>query len=105
MSEEKLNTPPIEPGELRRGALVRWVVDYHLLAADHKGNVWPHNPKYEYGVVTEVSKVDPTHMIILSTESGYFFTAQLGVDAIEIISNAPGRVITPTPEEVERYKK
>ena len=105
MPKQVSDTQYILSAPLRRGALVRWIVDYRLLAADHKGNVWPHNPKYEYGIVTEVSKADPSHLIVLSTESGYYFTAQLGVDEIEIISNGAPRVLAPTSQETRKYEK
>ncbi len=41
--------------ELKRGSLVRWVVDYEYYAApgDASG-VFPHDPIYNYGIVMEV---------------------------------------------------
>ena len=89
----------------RKGDLVRWISDYNLLTADSTGNVWPHNPVYEFGIVMDVSEVDPWSVVIYSTSVGIWFTAQIFHDDIEIVSRAPKKIIIPSVTEVKKYEK
>ncbi len=84
---------------------MRWVSDYNLLAADHLGTVWPHDPVYEFGIVMDVSDSDPWAVVIYSTSMGFWFTAQVLEDDIEILSRVEKRIVVPTPAEVKKYEK
>lgn len=85
--------------------MVRWISDYNLFAADEYGNAWPHNPTYEYGIIMDVSEVDPWAVVIYSTSIGFWFTAQILDDDIEIVSRAAQKLIIPSIEEIRKYEK
>jgi hypothetical protein len=89
----------------QRGDLVRWISDYNFYAADSVGNAWPHDPIYEYGIVMDVSDNDPWSVAVYCTSQGFWFTAQILDDDIEILSAAQRKLIVPTPEEVKKYEK
>ena len=88
-----------------RGDLVRWVREYAFYEADDKGNAWPHDPVYEYGLVMEVSYKDNNALIVFGFTAKQLFVVNKGSDAIETISRAPKKLIIPTPEEIEKYEK
>ena len=98
-----LSNKDTEPPQ--RGDLVRWVSDYTLFAADDRGNAWPHNPVYEYGIVMDVSDVDPWAVVVYCTSQGFWFTAQVLDDDLEILSTAQRKLIVPTAAEVKKYEK
>jgi hypothetical protein len=79
----------------RRGDLLRWIVDYKLFAADDKGNAWPHNPVYEYGVVIEVSHTDPLAVIMFGMTIMTQIVAHVAEDNLELVSPAPIRLLIP----------
>ena len=89
----------------RRGDLVRWVKDFAFYAADDKGNAWPHDPIYEYGLVMEVSHTDPNSVIVHGFTSKMLFIVDIEKDEIEIVSKATQRLWSPTPAEVKKYEK
>jgi len=96
---------PVLRREPHRGDLVRWVTDYMLYAADDKGNAWPHNPVYEYGIVMEVSHVDPFAVIIFGMNSKTLFVANTKEEEIETVSAAQRGLLYPTTEEIKKYEK
>jgi len=89
----------------KKGDLVRWIYDYALYAADDKGNAWPHDPQYEYGVIMEVSHSDPHAIIVFSTTTKMWHVAHMVDDDIEIISESRNKVVIPTAEEIKKYEK
>ncbi len=90
---------------LKKGDLVRWIKDYTFFSADDKGNAWPHDPVYEYGLVMEVSYTDPNALIVFGFEAKHLFIVDLDIDEVEAISRAPRRLIIPTAEEIKKYEK
>ena len=54
---------------LKRGDLVRWVTDHKMYQSN--GDVLIGlDPNYMYGIIMEVSKVDPNAVIVFSYEKG-----------------------------------
>ena len=86
-----------------RGDLVRWVSDYMFFSADNRGNAWPHNPVYEYGLIMEVSNADPHALIVFGFKLKQLFICNY--DEIETVSKAPRKVLVPTAEEIKKYEK
>ena len=93
------------PKKPKRGDLVRWICDYALFAADDKGNAWPHDPQYEYGVIMEVSHSDPNAIIVFGTSSKMWYTANIIEDEIEIVSSSRRQILFPSAEEIKKYEK
>ena len=89
----------------QRGDLVRWVSDYTFFAADDRGNAWPHDPVYEYGIVMHLSDIDPWSVVVYCTSQGFWFTAHVLDDDVEILSTAQRKLLVPTADEVKKYEK
>ena len=89
----------------RKGDLVRWIKDYMFFSADNRGNAWPHNPVYEYGLIMEVSHTDPNALIVFGFKAKQMFIVDVVHDEIETISRAARKLIVPTAEEVKKYEK
>ncbi len=89
----------------RKGDLVRWIRDYMFFSADNRGNAWPHNPVYEYGLIMEVSHTDPNALIVFGFKSKQMFIMDRLQDEIETISRAKRKLIVPTADEVKKYEK
>ena len=104
-AEEDNRDHGFETKSPQRGDLVRWVSDYNIFGADDRGNVFPSDPVYEYGIIMDVSDVDPWAVVIYGTSVGFWFTAQILNDDIEILSRAKRRIIIPTPAEVKKYER
>ena len=71
--------------DLRRGDLVRWIIDHDIYEAD--GEVLRGvSPNYKYGIIMEVSSVDPNAVIIFSYEDGDWTILNLIHDDFEVLS-------------------
>jgi len=72
--------------ELKRGDLVRWIVEHDIYEADEhvlRGI----KPNYKYGIIMEVSRVDSKAVIVFSYERGGSWTIlNLAHDDFEILS-------------------
>lgn len=83
--------------KLKRGMLVRWVVDYGYFTASVTGDgVTPHDPLYLYGIVIEVSRKDPNSVAIVCTSHGDWRLLNMIHDRFEIVSD--GGLIGETTE-------
>jgi|TARA_R110000824_G_scaffold195875_2_gene378786 hypothetical protein len=71
--------------ELKRGDLVRWVIDHDIYESD--GDVLRGvSPNYKYGIIMEVSGVDPNAVIIFSYDDGGWTILNLIHDSFEVLS-------------------
>ena len=66
-----------------KGDLVRWVKEYTFYAADDRGNAWPHDPIYEYGLVMQTSHVDPSALIVFGFRTKSLFIVDMKYDEVE----------------------
>ena len=73
---------------IKRGDLVRWIVDYESFAADDVGMVYPYDPIYEYGIVIEVSQKDSNCVVIYNPKNAEWCLGDLRDKNLEIISKA-----------------
>ena len=55
--------------ELKRGDLVRWIVDHDIYESDGD-SLKGISPNYKYGIIMEVSQIDPNAVIVFSYENG-----------------------------------
>lgn len=73
--------------KLKRGALIRWIIDYEYFAAPaHAGGVEPYEPIYMYGVVVEVSSQDPRSVAVACVRDGRWVFLNMIHDEFEILS-------------------
>ena len=75
---------------LKRGDLIRWVVDWGVYAASAEGHVRRKYPQYCHGIVMEVSEKD-THAVVVycydcKTEGGWTILHMIH-DKFEILSS------------------
>jgi len=60
---------------LKRGDLIRWVVDWGVYAISTKGEAHGRYPQYCHGIVIEVSRKDPKAVVVFcydcKNEGGY----------------------------------
>jgi hypothetical protein len=73
--------------KIKRGVLVRWVVDYAYFAASpHSDGVHPYEPIYMYGVVVEVSQADPRSVAVVCVRDGRWVLLHMIHDEFEILN-------------------
>ena len=72
-------------------------------SADNRGNAWPHNPIYEYGLIMEVSHIDPNALIVFGFKTKQLFICDY--EELEIVSKASRKLIIPTTAEIKKYEK
>lgn len=72
--------------ELKRGDLVRWIIDHDIYESD--GDILKGvNPNYKYGIIMEVSKVDPNAVIVFNYDKeGKWEILNLIHDDFEVLS-------------------
>jgi len=70
---------------LKRGDLVRWVVDHNIYESN--GDVLiGRDPNYKYGIIMEVSSIDPNAVIVCSFDRGNWTVLNFIHDDFEILS-------------------
>ena len=73
--------------KLKRGMLVRWVVDYKYFAAPPTSvGVTPQEPIYLYGIVLEASEVDPQSAVVFCFQDGTWTLLNMINDQFEILT-------------------
>jgi hypothetical protein len=73
--------------KIHKGCLVRWIIDYKFYAAsDRSEGVTPQEPIYNYGIVLEVSKVDPNAVVVMCYGDGTWIVLNMIHDEFEILS-------------------
>tara|TARA_R110000824_G_scaffold92217_4_gene223876 strand:+ start:7740 stop:7979 length:240 start_codon:yes stop_codon:yes gene_type:complete len=73
--------------KLKRGALIRWIIDYEYFAAPaHSGGVEPYEPIYMYGVIMEVSNIDHKSVAVACVQDGRWVFLNMIHDEFEILS-------------------
>ena len=75
--------------KIKRGSLVRWIVDYEYFAAPHDASgVWPQEPIYNYGIVMEVAHPDeiPRNLIVFCFADGTWRLLHMIHDKFEILN-------------------
>jgi len=72
---------------LKKGQLIRWIVDYHGYRADEEQVVSGFDPVYKYGIVMEVGS-DQKGVVVYCYESGEINWTMLYLinDKIEVLS-------------------
>jgi hypothetical protein len=70
---------------IKRGSLIRWVSSHRVYESDGKGLVGV-DPIYNYGIVIETSKKDPSYLIIARLKDAGWYLLDIYLDDFEIIS-------------------
>jgi len=75
--------------KLKRGNLIRWVVDWGVYAISAKGEAHGRYPQYCHGIVIEVSRKDPEAVVVFcydcKNEGGYTIL-HASRDSFELLS-------------------
>ena len=74
---------------LKKGCLIRWVIDYESFAAPSSvssDGVVPQNPIYSYGIVMEAGKTHGASIMVFCFNDGEWTMLNLIHDEIEILS-------------------
>ena len=79
---------------LKRGDLVRWIVDHNIYEADD-GVLRGVSPNYRHGIIIEVSQVDSTHVMVMcydckAKSEGSWMILNMVHDDFEVLSGASG---------------
>lgn len=73
--------------KLKRGQLVRWIIDYEYYAASPTSyGVMPRGPIYTYGIVLEVSESDSGVVVVFNFQDGSWNLLNMLHDQFEILS-------------------
>ena len=73
--------------KIHKGCLVRWIIDYNFFAAsDNTQGVVPQEPIYKYGIILEVSSIDPTAVVVICYQDGAWTILNMIHDQFEILS-------------------
>jgi hypothetical protein len=75
--------------ELKKGCLIRWVIDYESFAAPSSvssDGVVPQNPIYSYGIVMEAGGTQGASIMVFCFNDGEWIRLNLIHDEIEILS-------------------
>ena len=76
----------MEP-KLKRGQLVRWIIDYEYYAAPSTSyGIIPQGPIYTYGIVLEVSESDSGAVVVFCFQDGTWNLLNMLHDQFEILS-------------------
>lgn len=72
---------------IKRGDLIRWVVDWGIYAVSDNGEAYGEYPTYCYGIVMEVSAKDPDAVVVYAFNTDHEWSIlHLIHDDFEIIS-------------------
>lgn len=72
---------------IKRGDLIRWVVDWGIYAVSDNGEAYGEYPTYCYGIVMEVSAKDPDAVVVCAFSADHEWNIlHLIHDDFEIIS-------------------
>jgi len=78
----------VEP--LSIGDLVRWIVDYKFFEAPPDGLVLPSDPIWAYGIIIEVSEIDPMSVVLVRLDTKTYQILHMIHDGFEIVSKISG---------------
>jgi hypothetical protein len=78
----------VEP--LSIGDLVRWIVDYRAFEAKDDGEIFPIDAIWAYGIVIEVSSVDPMSVALVRLDTRTYEILHMIHDGFEIVSKING---------------
>lgn len=74
--------------KLEPGDLVRWIIDYKVFVANQDGDVHPINAIWAYGIIIEVSGVDPLSVVLVRLDTKTHQILHMIHDGFEIVSKA-----------------
>ena len=75
--------------QLKKGCLIRWVVDYEYYAAPHySAGVVPQEPIYKYGVVMEIAHPDsvPYSLVVFCFDDNAWEILDVAHDQFEVLN-------------------
>ena len=88
LSAEEQHTYYVE--KLEPGDLVRWIVDYKVFVATGDGDVHPINAIWAYGIIIEVSGIDPLSVVLVRLDTKTHQILHMIHDGFELVSKANG---------------
>ena len=88
LSAEEQHTYYVE--RLEPGDLVRWIVDYKVFVATGDGDVHPINAIWAYGIIIEVSGIDPLSVVLVRLDTKTHQILHMIHDGFELVSKANG---------------
>jgi hypothetical protein len=71
---------------IETGDLIRWIIDYRVWEADADGDIMPIDAVWAYGIVIEVSLVDPHSIVLVRLDTGLHYVMHMIHDGFQILS-------------------
>jgi hypothetical protein len=76
--------------KLETGDLVRWIIDYRVFEAHDDGEVFPVDAVWAYGIIIEVSGLDPMSVVLVRLDTNTHQILHMIHDGFEVVSKANG---------------